>query len=72
MLCLEDNACAELLIKFPFSVKFVLKSKQIYTTPYFFSYLCRVKALLKPTSGQRRARHIYIKGVTVRFGFDDL
>ena len=24
----------------------------------------------KPTSGQRRARHIYIKGVTVRFGFD--
>ena len=25
----------------------------------------------KPTIGQRRARHIYIKGVTVRFGFDD-
>ena len=24
----------------------------------------------KPTIGQRRARHIYIKGVTVRFGFD--
>ena len=26
--------------------------------------------MLKPTNGQRRARHIYIKGVTVRFGFD--
>ena len=28
--------------------------------------------MLKPTNGQRRARHIYIKGVTVRLGFDVL
>ena len=62
--------CAVFIIKFPFSVKFVLKSKQIHTTTFFFLIFAVSKPCWKPTSGQRRARHIYIKGVTVRFGFD--
>ena len=65
------SAVCSVYNKYPFPVKFLLKSIQIYTTTYFFSYLCSVKPLLKPTNGQRRARHIYIKGVTVRFGFDN-
>ena len=57
---------------FSFIVKFVLKLKKIILTPNYFLYLCNVKPYRKPTKGQRRARHIYIKGVTVRFGFDVL
>ena len=66
------SAVCSVYNKYPFPVKFLLKSIQIYTTTYFFSYLCSVKPLLKPTNGLRQARHIYIKGVTVRFGFDVL
>ena len=65
------SAVCSVYNKYPFPVKFLLKSIQIYTTTYFFSYFFSVKPLLKPTNGQRRARHIYIKGVTVRFGFDN-
>ena len=37
-----------------------------------FSYLCIVKPLLKALVVGCLGRHIYIKGVTVRFGFDVL
>lgn len=36
----------------------------------FFLYICIVYPCRKPERGTSKGGHIYIKGVTVRFGFD--
>ena len=46
---------------------FFLQNKKEYEKK---CYLCIVHTLTESPDGQRLGRHIYIKGVTVRFGFD--
>ena len=48
------------------------KCSVIYLISGTIHYLCDVFAIAESPLGWKRARHMYIKGVTERFGFDAL
>jgi hypothetical protein len=61
-----------MVVNMPFFLRNWQKCSVIYLISGTIHYLCDVFAIAESPLGWKRARHMYIKGVTERFGFDAL